>query len=241
MNRRNEWLLSGALATVMVAGEFACALLWQSKQDEHRLAVQVGAVLTDITRPCKGPHGPDACGTLAEINETVIKIGDIAVTAQLQVNQTSTLVAQYGKLLNGIATDIHGEMTEAQKTTAALTGTAQQAKTTLATANTVIAAEQPHLDDILKHADLVLTTGNDAVARFNAMLADPNIALTMKNVQGMTASGNHMLFTADAVETKATKGYLHPPTNPAARAWMEIKPFLIPAAQVGGAVAIAIH
>jgi hypothetical protein len=45
-----------------------------------------------------------------------------------------------------------------------------------------------------------------------------------------------MLFTFDAVETKATHDYLHPSKNPFVRTWKVFQPFLLPAAQIGGAV-----
>ena len=34
-------------------------------------AGETDAVLDHINRPCKGASGPDACGTLAQINKTV--------------------------------------------------------------------------------------------------------------------------------------------------------------------------
>jgi hypothetical protein len=37
---------------------------------------------TNLNRPCKGVAGADACGTLAQINKTVIKAGDAIVTTQ---------------------------------------------------------------------------------------------------------------------------------------------------------------
>lgn len=241
MSRLRSILIALAIGTVPVVGVFLCLLLWQSKQDEHQLAMQAGTLLTDLQRPCKGPKGPDACGTLAQINKSVIEIGDISKTAQIQVNQTATLVAQYGKVLNGIAGDVHGEMEEAKKTTVALTGTVQQATTTLATVNGMVASTQPRVDALLTDTDTTVKSSNAAVMRFTAMLTDPKIALITDHVEQMTGTTTHMLATADAVETKATKGYLHPPTNPAARAWMYLQPFLIPMAQVGGAVAIAVH
>jgi uncharacterized protein YukE len=229
------------LALLIAATALIGVVAWQGFVISRHVEATINSLnntLTNINRPCKGKAGPDACGTLAQLNKTVIDIGNITVTAQTQVKQSATLIAQYGQMLNGIAQDIHGEMGEAQKATAALTGTAQAATKTLGTADSLISSEQPRVDAILAQTDTVLESGNEAVRRFDAMLADPNLALTMKNVEGITATTNHMLFTADAVETKATKSYLHPSTNPAARTWEAVKPFIYPAAQVGAAIAL---
>ena len=43
-------------------------------------AGKTDAVLDHINRPCKGASGPDACGTLAQINKTAIDAGDAIVT-----------------------------------------------------------------------------------------------------------------------------------------------------------------
>jgi hypothetical protein len=37
----------------------------------------------NINRPCRGAAGPDACGTLAEVNKTMVRAGDAIVTTQL--------------------------------------------------------------------------------------------------------------------------------------------------------------
>lgn len=42
----------------------------------------VSATSANLNRPCAGNAGPDACGTLAQWNKTVIKAGDAIVTTQ---------------------------------------------------------------------------------------------------------------------------------------------------------------
>ena len=46
-------------------------------------AGKIDAVLDHVNRPCKGSSGPDACGTLAQINKTAIDAGDAIVRTQL--------------------------------------------------------------------------------------------------------------------------------------------------------------
>lgn len=219
------------LALLLVGTVFLGVAAWQGfliAQHIQATLTATDATLANVNRPCKGKAGPDACGTLSQLNKTAIDIGDITVTTQMQVKQTATLVSQYGQMLSGIALDVHGEMSEAQKATAALTGTAQAATGTLGAANSFISGEQPRLDAILRDSDAFLGTGNTAVAHFDATWNSPDMALTLKNVQGITFTGNHMLFTADAVETKLADCTLHPHFS------CNLKSDLILGAQIGG-------
>lgn len=46
-----------------------------------------GAIKTTsatLNRPCQGKAGPDACGTLAQVNKTLVKVGDEITTTQLE-------------------------------------------------------------------------------------------------------------------------------------------------------------
>jgi hypothetical protein len=217
------------LALLIAATALIGMAAWQGFVISRHVEATINSLnntLVNINRPCKGKAGPDACGTLAQLNKTAIAIGDITITTQTQVKQSATLIAQYGQMLNGIALDIHGEMGEAQKATAALTGTAQAATKTLGTADSLISSEQPRVDAILAQTDTVLESGNEAVRRFDAMLADPNLALTMKNVEGITAHTDDMTLTLDQLLQKETKPILHPSTNPWVRTRNTIKPYL---------------
>ena len=73
---------------------------------------QLDATLAKINQP--------GTGTLAELDKTAVKIGDIAVTAQIQVRQTGALIAATSRTLDSAAADMH---TTAQ----AFAGTAQAA------------------------------------------------------------------------------------------------------------------
>lgn len=43
---------------------------------------QIQRTSDNLNRPCKGPGGASACGTLAQVNKTVVKAGDAIVTTQ---------------------------------------------------------------------------------------------------------------------------------------------------------------
>ena len=117
------------------------------------------AVLDHLNRPCKGASGPDACGTLAQINKTVITAGDAIVRTQLieRAAQPHIIAAmdefgQTAKHLSSTADSLKG-------TADALTGTAQGATDTLAEGKRTIAAAQPLLAQLTANgASLQATT-----------------------------------------------------------------------------------
>ena len=100
-----------------------------------------------------------------------------------------------------------------------------------------------------KHEDAQLGKVDDAIGRFNDLLAsakvavdgvaplESNLTVMIAEAQPGVASFDHMLATADKVETKGTKDYLHPSKNPIKRTWKTVAPFLLPAARVAGAIA----
>ena len=94
-------------------------------------------------------------------------------------------------------------------------------------------------DAILQHTDSILGHTDMTVQHADSFISDPNMARIVENLQGITYNSDHMLGTFDEVTTKATHDYLHPSPNPFVRGWKDVKPFLIPAAQIGGAIAIS--
>jgi len=83
-------------------------------------------------------------------------------------------------------------------------------------------------------AELKPTLQNSAtlLASINTQINDPHVKALVANLDKMSASGDHMLSTADQVETKATKGYLHPSHNPFKRMWGAVAPFLVAGAKI---------
>ncbi len=94
------------------------ATLQAATAAEGQLGAAAVNLNTEFTRPCKGPAGADACGLLAQVKKVAIDSGDAVVTAQLQVKQTSQLIASTTGDLDAAAADIH-------RTALAVTGTAQ--------------------------------------------------------------------------------------------------------------------
>jgi hypothetical protein len=66
----------------------------------------VGDTSTRLNKPCSGPDGPDACGTLGELNKAVIKAGDAIVTTQLEERKASEAVVTTMNAFAGDADDL---------------------------------------------------------------------------------------------------------------------------------------
>jgi hypothetical protein len=188
----------------------------------------VNATLEHINRPCKGVAGPDACGTLAQVNKTVIGIGDLVVTTQKQTTLVATMVGQYGTVLQGVAGDIHS-------TTGALTGTANAATGTLNATTATVGAAKPLLDNsaaFVANLDTetkpVVTQANLFFTNVNALATRPSIPIILDQTAGILTTGNHMLLTGDQVETKLAQCTLHPHVS------CYLKSDILFGAQVGG-------
>ena len=245
-----------ALVCLVAAGALGCAVLWKTMGTVDA----VNATLVNVNRPCKGPDGPDACGTLAQINKGVIRMDDLATTAQMQVKQSGLLITATTQNMDKVATSVTGEVSALQDTTKALTKTAQTASTSLQTltddispvlASTNAAVGQigatvAGLQPVEKAATKVEKAATKSFTDIDALALNPNWPQLIENAQKVSGefvttvgTTNHMLFTFDAVETKATHSYLNPPHG-AAAIWPTVKPFILPAVQVTGAVAIEV-
>jgi hypothetical protein len=130
-----------------------------------------GKTLDQVNRPCKGAAGPDACGTLAQLNKTAIDIGDITIATQTQVTQSGKLIAHSAELLDGIAVDVHGEMAEAQKATQGVTQATAQALA------------------LLEAGKPVLTAAAKTTRDLDKQISNPDVGKTLGNVQRLTGSG----------------------------------------------------
>ena len=155
--------------------------------------------LDHLNRPCKGPAGPDACGTLAQINKTVITAGDAIVRTQLieRAAQPHIISAmdefgQTAKHLSSTADSLKG-------TADALTGTAQGATATLAESQRTIAAAQPLLSQLTANgASLQATTDT-----LNDVLKRQAIGKLLDNAAGI--SGDFR-----TIADKATADFIRP-------------------------------
>jgi hypothetical protein len=193
-----------------------CAGLLTHKVNAIDLS-QLNIALKTINRPC----APGPCGTLADIDKTVVKSGDAIVTTQLQEQRIGRQVSATMVALQSIPPHVNDTLD-------GLTATSDTASESLQTLT-------GHITPVLDAADATVSglepaevALNKSVTDFDALISDPNLALIMRNVGTMTTTGNHMLFTADQVETKLTKCTLHPTF------WCNAKGDIIFGAQIGG-------
>lgn len=157
MNRAIQFaklvLLLLAAAVCLLLGQ----ILWRNRGLDLATPVAgVNATLANINRPCKGPAGPDACGTLAQINKLAIDAGNITVTAQMQVKQSGQLLAAAAENINRVADHVSATADALTATAHSATGAIDQAHTDLATVNGTIAAAQPLIEASTRtvgHAD----------------------------------------------------------------------------------------
>jgi ABC-type transporter Mla subunit MlaD len=162
-------------------------------------AGKIDAVLDHVNRPCKGASGPDACGTLAQINKTAIDAGDAIVrtqlierTAQPHIVAAMDEFGQTAKHLSSTADSLKG-------TADALTGTAQGATDTLAEGKRTIAAAQPLLAQLTANgASLQATTDT-----INDILKRQAIGKLLDNAAGI--SGDFR-----TIADKATADFIRP-------------------------------
>ena len=164
-------------------------------------AGETDAVLDHINRPCKGASGPDACGTLAQINKTAIDAGDAIVRTQLIERTTQPHIisamdefGQTAKHLSSTADSLKG-------TADALTGTAQGATDMLAEGKRTIAAAQPLLESSTHAVDTFGLAVGDIQHR-----ADPVI----DNLGGIAVHFNAISGQFELVTRKAAADYLRP-------------------------------
>jgi hypothetical protein len=249
MNLLRKILHDIALLILTVGGVLACLVLWKALGIES----DVNSALATVNAP--------KSGTLSMLDDTIFQSRlTIDATNKVLIHEQNQLgtIDLYARNLDA---EISGLADHSDTTLDALAGSAAQATKTMNTASTslqtitdgitpVLASTKSTVDDVgVAVAGLrpVETAAAKSVADFDALILNPNIPKIIDNGQTISnafvttiGTTNHMLFTFDAVETKAMHGYLYPPHG-AAAIWPTVRPFLVPAAQVGGAVAISIH
>lgn len=223
-------LVSVCVAAIVFLGAAATILIQISHQlhQTPNLMLKVEATVDYIGRSAK--NFDDATKTWKDASQTeadYLHNTLPALTTQIQTNLSSS---------NDLLRSVKTTSDTLASSVASISGDAHQtlsaANTLFGTTNQTIAGLQPAekatIDTLFKF--------QTSLDLFNTTLSDPNIKATMFNVAGMTVSGNHMLFTADQVETKATHRYLFPSHNPIVRAWEFTEPILVPSAQITGAL-----
>ena len=220
----------GQLAVLLAGAAFFCVAAYELRSlavHADRTLLQVDVTLDTINRPCS-PSKP--CGTLADVNRTLqtarLTMGTVEVAGEHYDRQLYKLDSQEAEL----AANLNGAVTDARTLLLSGVATAQAATATIQTANTTIQSFQPVSGQI-----------QATLTEANTLLGDPAIPHVLSNLDTMTTHADGVLFTTDLVWKKATRNYLYPSKNPWARGWQDVKPFVIPFAQISGAVAIAAH
>lgn len=172
-----------------------------------KLSDSIAAVKNDLVRPCKGPAGPDACGTFAEINKVAIASGDAVITTQMQVRSVTPLMTAAADAVSGAATHING--------------TADAATGFLKTSRDAV----DQLNDDKTGLSPLMSAYLDDGRTLNDLLKRKAVADLLDNLAGITGKANHMVDVGDQVETKFTYSYLHPSKNPWVRTGNAIKPY----------------
>jgi hypothetical protein len=141
-----------------------------------------------VNRPCgaKDPEGRLlAPGTLCQVNKTVTRLGDVAVTTQRQVAQTDALV---------------------ESAASSLTRTANSVVKTSDAASSLLDAARGQLEQV----GPTLSSGRKAVDDLDALLRDEAVHRTLGNVASMTESGAGIMQDSRRVADKISNDYLTP-------------------------------
>ena len=145
----------------------------------------IDGTIANINRPCAGPAGPAACGTLAQINKTTIKIGDAVVTTQIQVRNSQKLMDAASASLDRASASLASTATHANAVLDQTRADLQTANGTLGDADKAITGLAP-----------VEESATQAATRIRDLAGDPNISRTMANLA--TVTGNFGDMTHDA-------------------------------------------
>lgn len=124
------------------------------------------ATFQNLNRPCRGKAGPDACGTLAQINKTTIDVGDAVVTMQRQVAETGKLTDAAARGIARASNDLHNTSVAAQGAVGSLKADLDAAKPAIVNLAALEAA-------LTKDAATLQTTEkslNDSIAPITANL-----------------------------------------------------------------------
>ncbi|MGO8792920.1 MAG: hypothetical protein ACLQVL_36795 [Terriglobia bacterium] len=176
--------------------------LLDSYQQAAPSSGKADAVLDKVNRPCateaeKAAGKDHPCGTLANIDKAVVKVGDLLVTSQRQEQDVAKAAQANMGAVNDLAGHLNTVADKLSGTATAATGTLQQAQTDLATLDGSIAATKP----LLTHADAAVSD-LDAAVNENRK----RIALGLDNLN--VISGQTALITTDVHH------YTHPILNP---------------------------
>jgi len=228
------WLKVAALASLVVFLWTGSYLLFVTAQSEKHVVARADATFSA------------ADAAIQNVNSATAQVGASFTSAAISVSQTEKDVAQVTRPLVGVVSGLQqtvalvnapcapgpcGTVADIGKTLNTFRRTAGQLE---------IAAnhEDNNLANLDRQEDQVFNDTDNVLKNFNTLLTSPDLNGTIRNLRplsdnlvAITGTGEHMLQTGDAVETKATNDYLHPPKNPWVRDWRATYPWLLVGAQ----------
>ncbi len=204
LNERTQ--IGSHIAVAILCGVVAVCAIVLTTSLVHTDA-GVDATLANINRKCQGQHGPDACGTLAQINKVAIAAGDVANETRIQVEQSGALIKATTKNLDIVGHSVTKTSQDIGELADALTETAHGATDTLATTKGAIAGLQPlelAATDSVRRAVLDFEQTNSDLDR---IITSADIRSTLGDIRGMTEDGHKI--TTDAADE--VHKLVHPP------------------------------
>ena len=207
----DRWL-SNALGIVSICA--VCLIGWTAWRigvladsvkvpDFTQTTAKMDQVLDTINRPCGDGH---PCGTLANVDKTVVKVGDAIVTTQLTERYTAPHVTAAMDALNSTAGHLSATADALTETANALTGTAHGATDMLATGKESIAALQP----LLRSLDGTAQASTVTVQTFNGRLSDPRIDSLLLHLDSTTGHIDGIAANGQKVTDKLTNDFIAP-------------------------------
>ena len=158
----------------------------------NQVAAHINLTLDNVNRPCKGPAGPDACGTLAQFNKTLIKAGDAIVSTQ--------------ELEKTVPPHVIDAMDSIQKAGLSLSGTADSATAVLNTTNQTVTL----LNSPVNGLPPMMKAYTDAGNNLNDLLKRKAVEQTLDNLAGITGNLNGITDDTRQVADKLKTDYLTP-------------------------------
>lgn len=156
---------------------------------------RVNSTLDIINKPCKGKD----CGTLANVDKLIVKVGDIAVDTQTQVKQTGVLINAASASLASTSESVNAQLGHLGP----LLDSARNA------ADSIPAAIQ-HVNTAVDGIAPLLADSDGAVGDFRRFLTAPALTSTLANVDSMTGSWSGISADGRKVTDKMTADYLKP-------------------------------
>lgn len=181
------------------------------------------AIVDEITRPCKGAgDDPNSCGLLADMKKIAIDTKKTVVTTQLQIKQSDTLIQAAADSIRTAGSSFSRTADGATEALASARAELDASKKTTDALTVDIETLQPAIAKIPPIEDKI----DSSFARFNELMSRPAIATLEDNAARLSGSAADIGDTLDKVGKKATYKYLHPSTNPAARTWGGVQPYM---------------